>query len=233
MIDITSYSYQGIHGEIMVKKASWQKKVRRSGAVAVTDVGRAGCLAIFILAVLWLIPGCPTPSGVQELKKEVESLKSEVATLKEKIIQLEAGQKIILGMVKGEGPQAVVPGTPSATTLEVTEGQPTLPVPPGQPGAAALTVEELFKNKDQLLGTRVTVKGVPGPVLMHKKTLFLSGASGMVEVLYGNLADKKQVERLTAQTIETPITVSGLLSSAPGQTKEPVRLVIMADMVEF
>ena len=37
----------------------------------------------------------------------------------------------------------------------------------------------------------------------------------------------------TAQTIETPITVSGLLSTAPGQTKEPVRLVIMADTVEF
>jgi len=68
---------------------------------------------------------------------------------------------------------------------------------------------------------------------MHKKTLFLSGALGMVEVLYGNLADKKQVERLTAQTIETPITVSGLLSTASGQTKEPVRLVIMADSVEF
>ena len=214
-------------------KTSFKKTGERMGTVAVTKVDRVGCLAVFILAVLWLIPGCPTPSGVQELKKEVESLKSEVAALKETIIQLEAGQKIILGMVKGEGPQAAVPGAPQAATPEVTEGQPTLPVPPGQPGPAPPTVEELFKNKDQLLGTRVMVKGVPGPVLMHKKTLFLSGASGMVEVLYGNLADKKQVERLTAQTIETPITVSGLLSSAPGQTKEPVRLVIMADMVEF
>jgi len=217
----------------MVKKALWKKTCRRRGAVAVTEVGRVGCLAVFILAVLWLIPGCPTPSGVQELKKEVEALKSEVATLKEKIIQLEAGQKILLGIVKGEGPQAAAPLAPHATTPGMTEGQPMMPAPAGQAAAAPLTVEELFKSKDQLLGTRVTVKGVPGPVLMHKKTLFLSGASGMVEVLYGNLADKKQVERLTAQTIETPITVSGLLSTAAGQTKEPVRLVIMADMVEF
>jgi len=214
-------------------KTSFKKTGEKMDTVAVTKVGRGSCLAVFILAVLWLIPGCPTPSGVQELKKEVESLKSEVATLKEKIIQLEAGQKILLGIVKGEGPQAAAPGAPSATTPEVAEGQPLMPAPAGQAAPAPLTVEELFKNKDQLVGTRVTVKGVPGPVLMHKKTLFLSGAQGMVEVLYGNLADKKQVERLTAQTIETPITVSGLLSSAPGQTKEPVRLVIMADTVEF
>lgn len=217
----------------MVKTALWKKTRRRTVVGAVTEVTRMGCLAAFILAVLWLIPGCPTPSGVQELKKEVEALKSEVATLKEKIIQLEAGQKILLGIVKGEGPKAAAPTAPSATTPEVTEGQPMMPAPAGQTAAAPLTMEELFKNKDQLVGTRVTVKGVPGPVLMHKKTLFLSGPQGMVEVLYGNLQDKKQVERLTAQTIETPITVSGLLSTAPGQTKEPVRLVIMADMVEF
>jgi len=217
----------------MMKKASWKKTYSRRGEVAVTEVGRVVCLAAFILMVLWLIPGCPNPSGEKELKKEVETLKSEVATMKEKIIQLEAGQKVLLGIVKGEGPKAAVPAVPQAVTPEVAEGQPAMPTPPGQAAAAPLTVAELFKNKDQLVGTRVTVKGVPGPVLMHKKTLFLSGAPGMVEVLYGNLADKKQVERLTAQSIETPITVSGLLSTAPGQTKEPVRLVIMADTVEF
>lgn len=217
----------------MAKTVYWKKTCRRRSAVTGTEVTQMGCLAAFILAVLWLIPGCTSPSGVQEMKKEVEALKSEVATLKEKIVQLEAGQKILLGIVKGEGPEAAAPAAPKATTPEVKEGQPTMPVPSGQAAAAPLTVEELFKNKDQLIGTRVTVKGMPGPVLMHKKTLFLSGASGMVEVLYGNLADKKQVERLTAQSIETPITVSGLLSTAPGQTKEPVRLVIMADTVEF
>ncbi len=41
------------------------------------------------------------------------------------------------------------------------------------------------------------------------------------------------MERLTSQSIETPITVSGILSGAPGQGKGQVRLVIMADSVEF
>jgi hypothetical protein len=214
----------------MMKKVSWKKACRKRGEVAVTEVGRVVCVAAFILTVLWLIPGCPNPSGDKELKKEVEALKSDVASMKEKIIQLEAGQKVLLGILKGESPKAAAPAAPQATTPEVAEGQPAMP---GQAAAAPLTVEELFKNKDQLVGTRVTVKGVPGPVLMHKKTLFLSGAPGMVEVLYGNLADKKQVERLTSQTIETPITLSGLLSTAPGQSKEAVRLVIMADTVEF
>jgi hypothetical protein len=68
---------------------------------------------------------------------------------------------------------------------------------------------------------------------MHKKTLFLSGPGGMVEVIYGNLQDKTQVDRLTAQALETPITVSGLLSAAPGQAKKAMRLIIMADAVEF
>ncbi len=96
-----------------------------------------------------------------------------------------------------------------------------------------MTLDELFKNKDHLLGTKVTVRGLPGPVMMHKKTLFMNGPGGMVEVIYGNLQDKKQVDRLTAQNIETPITVSGILSAAPGQSKGQVRLIIMADSVDF
>jgi hypothetical protein len=106
------------------------------------------------------------------------------------------------------------------------------PAAAGAPGAL-MTIDELFRHKDQLLGTRVTVRGLPGPVLMHKKTLFLGGPGGMVEVIYGNIQDRKQVERLTSQTIETPVTVSGLLSTTPGQGKDQVRLIIMADSVQF
>lgn len=190
-----------------------------------TQARRAGYLAAALVVILCLIPGCPSPKGVQELQKEVESLKSEVAGLKEKVIALEASQKVILGMIKREALQEPAPGAAAGQLIPQVQPEPTM----GEP----LTVDELFKKKDQLLGTRVTVKGVPGPVMMHKKTLFLQGSQGMVEVLYGNLQDRKQVERLTAQTIETPIIVSGLLSTAPGQTKEPVRLIIMADMVEF
>jgi hypothetical protein len=178
------------------------------------------------LAILWLAPGCPPPPGNEKLNKEVETLKAEVATLKEKVDKLEAAQKVLMEMVKLKA--AVAPAAPGAATE-----LPGLPPPPGQTAGAALTVDELFKNKDQLLGTRVTVRGVPGPVMMHKKTLFLSAPEGMVEVIYGNIQDKKQVDRITAQNIETPITVSGLLSAAPGQAKGQVRLIIMADSVEF
>ncbi len=211
-----------------------------AATVTVTKAGRkqtgnhgpprpAAALLVAVLQVLlWLAPGCPPPQGTADLKKEVEALKSEVASLRDKVNQVEAAQKVMLEMMKNR-PAAAVPGAPSLGGSEL----------PGLPPAAApaagtpMTVEELFKNKDQLLGSRVTVRGIPGPVLMHKKTLFMGGPGGMVEVIYGNLQDKKQVERLTSQSIETPLIVSGLLSGAPGQGKGQVRLVIMADSVEF
>lgn len=189
------------------------------------DAGRAGLGAALILAVLWLVPGCQPPPGTEKLTKEVETLKTEVATLKEKLSQLEGNQKIFMEMlkVKAGAPTPAVPGA----GME-------LPGMPPSPGQTPLTLDELFKNQNQLLGTRVMVRGLPGPVMMHKKTLFMSGpGGGMLEVIYGNIQDKKQMERLTSQAIDTPITVTGLLSAAPGQTKNQVRLIIMADSVEF
>lgn len=188
--------------------------------------GRAAWLAAGLVALLWLTPGCPAPPGNQDLKKEVEALKAEVAGLKDKIVQMEAAQKVLVELARGTAP-------PKAEEPKVEQFPLAQPGQPGLPAAAAMTVDELFKNQETLLGTRVTVKGVPGPVLMHKKTLFLSGPGGMVEVIYGNLQDKAQVDRLTAQALETPITVSGLLSAAPGQAKKTMRLIIMADAVEF
>ncbi|MGQ9688960.1 MAG: hypothetical protein ACUVXF_09270 [Desulfobaccales bacterium] len=195
-----------------------------------TSTGQGGfanrifCIIAALLALVWLMPGCPAPSADQELKKDLKALKGEVEALKERVIQLETAHKMILEM--GKVPQPSKAAEPPAEQLLATQ--------PAQPAAATpLTVDELLKNKDSLIGTRVTVKGMPGPVVMHKKTLFLSGAGGMVEVIYGNLQDKNQVDRLSAQTLETPLTVSGLLSTAPGQAKQAVRLVIMADAVEF
>jgi hypothetical protein len=192
------------------------------------EPGRAVCLAALILAILWLTPGCPPPPGNEKLNKEVEALKAEVTTLKEQVNKLEAAQKILVEMVKTKaaGPATFAPGGAGAEL-------PGLQAPPGLTPGTPLTVDELFRDKDKLLGTRVTVKGLPGPVMMHKKTLFMNGPGGMVEVIYGNLQDKRQVDRITAQSIETPITVSGILSAAPGQTKGQVRLIIMADSVEF
>ena len=185
-------------------------------------------LVVVLLVFLWLVPGCPPPQGSDELKKEVEALKSEVASLRDKVNQVEAAQKVMLEMMQNR-PAAAVPGAPGLGGSEL----PRLPPAAAPAAGTAMSIEELLKNKDQLLGTRVTVRGIPGPVLMHKKTLFMGGPGGMVEVIYGNLQDKKQVERLTSQSIETPITVSGLLSTAPSQVKGQVHLVIMADSVEF
>jgi hypothetical protein len=210
--------------KIFLKKA-WQGM----GGGLVKGPGRAGCWAVLILAVLWLTPGCPPPPGNEKLTKEVEALKAEVTALKEKVNQVESSQKVLMEMLKLKAA-----ATPSATAApgagaELPGLQPPAVLTPGAP----LTLDELFKRKDQLLGTRVTVRGIPGPVMMHKKTLFLSGPEGMVEVIYGNIQDKRQVDRITAQNIDTPITVSGILSAAPGQAKGQLRLLIMADSVEF
>jgi hypothetical protein len=193
--------------------------------------GRAVCAAALILAILWVLPGCPPSSWNEKLKKEVETLKEGLATLQQKVDKLEATQKVLTEMVKMKtaAPPAPAPSGVPGVGAEL----PGMPPPAAQTAGTAMTVDELFKNKDHLLGTRVTVRGLPGPVMMHKKTLFMSGPGGMVEVIYGNLQDKKQVDRITAQNIDTPITVSGILSAAPGQTKGQVRLIIMADSVEF
>lgn len=201
------------------------KQVCGGGSERLRGVSLAVAL---ILAVLWLAPGCPAGLGDPELKKDIKALKEEVAAVKGKLGQMEVNQKEVLELVKNlQQAKAAAPGIPGLPAPSASMAQ------PGAGAPAPITVDELFKNKDQLLGTRVTVKGVPGPVLMHKKTLFLSGPGGMVEVIYGNIQDKKQVERLTSQTIEAPVTVSGLLSAIPGQTKEATRLMIMADTVEF
>jgi outer membrane murein-binding lipoprotein Lpp len=196
--------------------------------------GRAVCLAALILAIFWILPGCPPPPGNEKLNKEVETLKAEVATLKEKVDKLEAAQKVLTEMVKMKAAAPVAPLIPAPPGIPgVGEELPGMPPPAVQPAGTAMTVDELFRDKDKLLGTRVTVRGLPGPVMMHKKTLFMSGPGGMVEVIYGNIQDKKQVDRITAQNIDTPITVSGILSAAPGQSKGQIRLIIMADSVEF
>ncbi len=212
----------------------WRQACIKVTGGASEGLSRVGFTVAMLLVVLWLVPGCPAVSGDPELKKDIKALKAEVAAVKEKLGQMEANQKVVLELVKNlQQPKVLAPGTP---TMPGVPGAPAPAPSMGQPGAGApapLTVAELFKNKDQLIGTRVTVRGVPGPVLMHKKTLFLSGPVGMVEVIYGNIQDRKQVERLTSQTIDAPLTVRGLLSAAPGQTKEASRLLIMADTVEF
>ena len=170
----------------------------------------------FLLAagVLLALSACAD----QDTKKEVQALKTEVAALKEKLSQMETGQKQVMDTLK-DLPKPKEMAIPAA--------------PPAMPGAAPLTVSQLIKDKDRLVGTRVTVKGEPGPVLMHKKILYLQSPEGMVEVFFGNMTDKQQIERLTAQAIEQPLTVTGMLSASPGRGKDPLRFQITAEAIDF
>ncbi|MEJ5330969.1 MAG: hypothetical protein WHT07_12540 [Desulfobaccales bacterium] len=177
----------------------------------------------FLLLPLMLVWACDQ-AKVKELEKDLQALKTEVAGLKEKLTQVEAGQQKLeaglkeLAQAKEAAPPAVIPA----------------PVPSvAAPAPGVLTVEQLLKDKERYLNTRVVVRGTPGPVLMHKKIIYLTSPAGLLEVNFSQLPDKKQMERLTAQALETPLTVTGTLIQAPGVGKDTSRLQIMAEVVEF
>ncbi len=174
---------------------------------------------MFSLAVLLLAPACgpgPQPPSDESLRKEIEGLKKEVTSLKEKLAQLESGQKAILDHLKKPGapPEA---GAPAEA----------LPLPAVAP---PLTVSQLIANKDRYLGTRVTVRGPVGPVLVHHKSLLLKSPEGLVEVYFGKLPDEKVVQRLLSSTLDQPITVTGMVRPSP---KGGAKLEIDAEAVEF
>ncbi|MDI6852335.1 MAG: hypothetical protein QME75_01855 [Deltaproteobacteria bacterium] len=168
----------------------------------------------------------PAPTD-QELQKDVQSLKTEVAALKQQIDQLKAGQKQIQDTLK----EMQEPGEPAAPMPPPAE--PSTAGPSAAPSPKAISLSQLLQDKDRLTGTRVTVKGTPGPVMMHKKTLYLQAPEGMLEVFFGDLQDKKQIERLGSQSLEEPITVTGLLTRSPGTGYDPSRLRIVAESVDF
>ena len=156
------------------------------------------------------------PKAQAELHKEIQGLRAEVKALQEKMTKLEAGQQEILQLLqKPSGP----------------------PAPPAPPAAAApppapepLTVSQLLRDKERFQGTRVTVRAMPGPVLVHRQTLFLKAPEGMVEVFFGSLPDVLTVNRLTSTTIDQPLTITGLVNLPP---KGGGNLRINAEAIEF
>jgi hypothetical protein len=181
-----------------------------------------------ILAFLLLLPACaPGPQSNEDLRKEIQGLKNEVSALKEKINQLQASQQAILDLLKkwGAPPPSAAFSPPPGPQL-----QPPLPPPEAAQTSQPLTVGQLIAGKDRYLGTRVTVKGPVGPVLVHHKSLLLKSPEGLVEVFFGKLPDQNQVQRLTTFTLDQPITVTGVVATSP---KGGAKLEIQAEAIEF
>jgi hypothetical protein len=108
---------------------------------------------------------------------------------------------------------------------------PTPPAAAGPPPAPEpFTVSQLIREKDRLLGSRITVRDLPGPVVVHRKTLLLKAPEGVVEVYFGDLPDVKTVNRLTATSLDQPLTITGVLSPP---TRRGGNLRIIAEVVEF
>ena len=80
---------------------------------------------------------------------------------------------------------------------------------------------ELLASKDRYLGTRVKVKGMPGPVMVHHKSFMLKGPQGMVEVLFGNLPDPKLIQSLSSAALDKPLTVTGMVNLPPARGAAP------------
>jgi outer membrane murein-binding lipoprotein Lpp len=165
------------------------------------------------LAALMLLAGCSAAKKTdEELNRDIHSLKAEIAGLKEKLAKLEADQQAIWEMLKKYDP-----GTEASA-----QKAPSLSDQP-------LTVSQLIADKDRLLGARVKVKGLLGPVVVHHKTFVLRSPGGTVEVFFGNL-DEKLVQRLASQLLDQPVTVTGSVNLPP---KGGAKLAITAEAVDF
>jgi hypothetical protein len=169
--------------------------------------------------LVFLSACAPSNQADEELRKEIQALKAQVAATQEKLNQVQAGQQAILDLLKNPAPPAALPAAPVA-------------VPSQTPAPDSLTVAELLASKDRYLGTRVKVKGMPGPVMVHHKSLMLKGPQGMVEVLFGNLPDPKMVQSLSSAALDKPLTVTGVVNLPPARGGG-AQLQINAEAVEF
>lgn len=177
------------------------------------------CRVIVVLMALVSLSACaPSNQAQEELRQEIQALKAQVTAMQEKLNQVHTGQQVIVDLLKQPAP-ASAPTAPMAVLSQ-------------PPAPAALTVADLLASKDRYLGTRVKVKGMPGPVMVHHKSLMLKGPQGMVEVLFGNLADPKVVQSLSSAVLDKPLTVTGVVNLPPARGAG-AQLQINAEAVEF
>jgi outer membrane murein-binding lipoprotein Lpp len=183
---------------------------------------------VLFLAVL-LLSACSPPNQANQkkaakLSQEIKALKAQIAAMQNKLDKLQGGQQAILAMLKQPAPApSPQPVPPSAVQI----------IPGAPPALPPLTVGQLLASKDRYLGARVTVKGVMGPVLMHHQSFMLQSPQGMVEVLFGNLADPKTIQTLTNTPMENKtVTVTGVVTLSPAQGAG-AQLQIRAEAVQF
>jgi hypothetical protein len=161
---------------------------------------------ILLLAILLSITACAPPGNkTEELSKEVQDLQKEVKAMQAKLDKLLAGQAVLQ---KSMQKPMMMPKFVPPSQMMPQQFQPAPPPAAIQP----LTVSELLAGKEKYLGSRVTVRGPSGPVMVNHKSIFLKSPQGMVEVLFGKLPDPKMVERLISIPVEQPLTVTGLVS---------------------
>ncbi len=183
------------------------------------------------LAMALLMAACSQESkSGEEWRGEIQDLKKEIKSMQEKLDKLQASQQAMqekLDKLQAgqQAMQALLQKPP-----ELPPAAQPLP-PPAPPAPQALTVSQLLASKDQYLGSRVTVKGKAGPVIVHHKSLLLVAPEGMVEVLLGSLADEKTVVRLTSTPLDKPVTVTGIVGLPPQRTS--AKLQITAEAVDF
>lgn len=165
-----------------------------------------------ILVLALLAPGACTPDkkAQEKLHQEIKVLKAELKGLQEKMDKLERGQQDILQLLRKP------PAPPVAAA----------PPPPPEP----MSISQLLKNKERLQGTRVTFKGMPGTVLVHRQTLIMRAPEGTVEVYFGAIPDTLTINRLTSTTLNHPITVTGIVYLSPKGLRN---LKINAEAIEF
>lgn len=183
------------------------------------------CRCIIMLMALVSLSACaPSNQAEGELRQEIQALKAQVTAMQEKLNQVQTGQQVMLELLKQPAPVAapIAPIAPMAP----------MAVPSQPPAPEALTVAELLASKDRYLGTRVKVKGMPGPVMVHHKSLMLKGPQGMVEVLFGNLPDPKLIQSLSSTALDKPLTVTGVVNLPPARGGG-AQLQINAEAVEF
>ena len=188
--------------------------VRRKEPATFPGLRPWGKFFMFLAMALLMAACSPGPKSGEDLRGEIQDLKKEINSMQEKLDKLQAGQQTMLALLQ------------KPLQLPQVE-QPFQQQPPPQ----ALTVSQLLAKKDQYLGSRVTVKGKAGPVIMHHKSLLLVAPEGMVEVLLGNLPDEKTVVRLTSTPLEKPLTVTGMVGLPPQKTS--AKLQITAEAVDF